>query len=142
MKKLFYLIFSLGSIVGQDKFVGFGAARSGSTYVGWASYGTKLKGNTNSYSTTEFTDTASSVRTGILQVFFQQSRITVAALGDIGVAAGNGSTLSSFSGGILTAFNVSSKNIKLPGTNLVFILRPTKTLGVHTEYQFGIGRIF
>lgn len=123
--------------------------------TGFVSFGVKVAGTdsahpTYSYSTIESTNATSSIRTGVLQILIQQDGFTIGALGDAGMATGTTALGGAFSFGGVIAYDLS-KRLKIPGTNLMFSIRPTKqNLTVvagagppfQVAYQFGIGKTF
>lgn len=65
-----------------------------------------------SYTTLELTSTVATIRTGAAKILFQSGNFGFIALGDAGLATGNGSTLGSFSGGGFLMYDIGSRVTK------------------------------
>lgn len=75
--------------------------------------GIQIKGGpVYSYSTLELTSTTATLRTGALYVFDQSGNFSLGALGDAGLATGQGPTLGAFSGGLMVFYDIGARVTK------------------------------
>ena len=75
-------------------------------------FAAKVSGTVYSYTTLELTASTATLRTGAAYLFSQTGLWSLLALGDAGLATGQGPTLGSFSGGGFVFYDIGSKVTK------------------------------
>lgn len=111
--------------------------------AGWMQFA--VKASDNNYVTTSIDMTAAraTLRGGFTRILVQEGRIGLLAMGDAGVAVGDGTSGGAFTGGGALTYNISALT-KVPHTYAVAAVRVLKISGTDVQpiFEFGIGKSF
>ncbi|WP_321471172.1 hypothetical protein [uncultured Paludibaculum sp.] len=110
---------------------------------GWLTFGARIAPGLYTYSLLTMTDQTSTIGQGFMKVLIRQDGFTLSALGDAGVAAGEGAVGSAFAGGGSLNYDIS-RWTKVPKTWVTATVKVAKTtLGeAQPVFCFGFGKSF